>query len=217
MNAPAFVAYYRVSTNRQGASGLGLDAQREAVAAHVARAEGKIIAEFTEVESGARRTRPELQAALQVCKREKAILIIAKLDRLGRNVAFIAQLLESPVEVVAADNPQANRLLFHVTAAFAEHEQKQISNRTRDALAAAKRRGVVLGKHGREVLGPKNHEAAHAFAESLRPVIEELRAAGYKSVRAIADQLNRRSIPPARGTSRWHCSNTHAMLKRIAL
>jgi DNA invertase Pin-like site-specific DNA recombinase len=221
MNAPAFIAYYRVSTDRQGASGLGLEAQAAAVAAHVARSGGALLAEFTEIESGARKKRPQLHAALAECQRRKATLIIAKLDRLGRNVAFIAALMESGVEFIAADNPQASRLLLHLLAAFAEHEAEQISRRTKDALAAAKRRGVVLGANGR-ALGARNRDAAQAFAESLRPLIETLRAEGRTTVRAIASELNRRAVATFRARtgahgSRWHCSNTHALLKRLAI
>jgi DNA invertase Pin-like site-specific DNA recombinase len=146
---PAFIAYYRVSTDRQGASGLGLEAQRQTVADHVARSGGALMAEFTEIESGARKKRPQLHAALVECQRRKATLIIAKLDRLGRNVAFIAALMESGVEFIAADNPQASRLLLHLLAAFAEHKREQISQRTKDALAAAKRRGVIGCKRAR--------------------------------------------------------------------
>jgi DNA invertase Pin-like site-specific DNA recombinase len=218
--APFFIAYYRVSTDRQGASGLGLEAQRQTVADHVARSGGALLAEFTEIESGARKKRPQLHAALVECQRRKATLIIAKLDRLGRNVAFISALMESGAEFVAADNPQATRLLLHLLAAFAEHEREQISQRTKDALAAAKRRGVVLGANGR-ALGARNHDTAQDFAKSLRPVITAIRAEGHTTVRAIAAELNRREIPPFRARTgaqgaRWHCSNTHALLKRLA-
>jgi DNA invertase Pin-like site-specific DNA recombinase len=219
--APFFIAYYRVSTDRQGASGLGLDAQRQTVADHVARSGGALLAEFTEIESGARKKRPQLHAALAECQRRKATLIIAKLDRLGRNVAFIAALMESGAEFVAADNPQATRLLLHLLAAFAEHEREQIIQRTKDALAAAKRRGVVLGANGR-ALGARNHDAAEVFAESLRDTVTAIRAEGHTTVRAIASELNRRAVATfcARQSgqaARWHCSNTHALLKRLAI
>jgi DNA invertase Pin-like site-specific DNA recombinase len=219
-HAAPFIAYYRVSTDRQGASGLGLDAQRQTVAEHIGRENGALIAEFTEIESGARKKRPQLAAALAECKRRKAILIIAKLDRLGRNVAFISALMDSGVEFIAADNPQATRLLLHMLAAFAEHEREQISQRTKDALAAAKRRGVVLGANGR-TLGARNHAAAIVFAASLRDTVTAIRAAGHTTVRAICAELNRREIAPFRAhagvrASRWHCSNTHALLKRLA-
>jgi DNA invertase Pin-like site-specific DNA recombinase len=143
-----FVAYYRVSTCRQAGSGLGLDAQRSAVKCHLSGEAGTLLGEYTEIESGKRSDRPQLAAALAACKLHKATLIIAKLDRLARNVAFIAGLMESGVEFVAADNPHASKLMLHMLAAFAEHEREQISLRTKAALNAAKDRGVILGKQG---------------------------------------------------------------------
>jgi DNA invertase Pin-like site-specific DNA recombinase len=139
-----FVAYYRVSTDRQGASGLGLDAQRQAVACRVNG--GQLVAEFTEIESGRRHTnRPQLLAALEECRKRRATLLIARLDRLARNVAFIANPMESGADFIACDMPQANRLTIHILAAVAEHEREMISQRTKAALAEAKRRGTRLG------------------------------------------------------------------------
>ena len=139
-----FVAYFRVSTDRQGKSGLGLDAQREAVMSYLNGGSWTLVSEFTEVESGKRSdNRPQLAAAIAACKRQKAKLVIAKLDRLSRNLAFIAALMESGVEFVAADMPHANRLTVHILAAVAEHERQMISERTRAALQAAKKRGKV--------------------------------------------------------------------------
>jgi DNA invertase Pin-like site-specific DNA recombinase len=140
-----FVAYYRVSTQRQGRSGLGLEAQRKAVQDHLNGGNWRIVAEYTEVESGKRKDRPKLADALKACRVHGAKLIIAKLDRLARNVAFVSNLMESGVDFEAVDFPQANRLTIHILAAVAEHEAKAISERTRAALAAAKRRGVKLG------------------------------------------------------------------------
>ena len=139
-----FVTYLRVSTDRQSRSGLGLEAQRKAVADYVA-GKGAIVAEYVETESGKRADRPQLACALAEAKQLGAVLLIAKLDRLARSVAFIANLLESGVEIAAADMPEANRFLLHVMAAVAEHEAQAISDRTRAALAAAKARGVALG------------------------------------------------------------------------
>ena len=138
-----FVAYFRVSTDRQGKSGLGLDAQREAVMSYLNGGRWTLVAEFTEVESGKHADRPQLAAAITVCKRQKAKLVIAKLDRLSRNLAFIATLMESGVEFVAVDNPHMNKLTVHILAAVAEHEREMISERTKAALAAAKRRANV--------------------------------------------------------------------------
>ena len=140
-----FVAYYRVSTDRQGASGLGLEAQRQAVARHMASGD-RLLAEFTVVESGRRDANcPQLHAALAQCRRRGATLLIARLDRLARNVAFIAGLMESGADFVAVDMPQANRLTIHILAAVAEHEREMISARTRAALAQARARGQRLG------------------------------------------------------------------------
>lgn len=137
-----FIAYYRVSTDKQGRSGLGLDAQKQAVDSFVAGC-GTILKEFTEVESGKRTDRPQLAEALAICRQRKARLVIAKLDRLARNVHFISGLMESGVEFTACDMPEANRLTLHIIAAVAEHEREMISRRTKEALAAAKARDQV--------------------------------------------------------------------------
>ena len=139
------VAYYRVSTDKQGQSGLGLDSQRAAVARYVA-GKGELIAEYTEIESGkSHLNRPQLKQAVEACKKQHAKLIIAKLDRLARNVHFISGLMESAVEFCAVDMPQANRLTVHIMAAIAEHEREMISARTKTALDQAKARGTKLG------------------------------------------------------------------------
>ncbi len=143
------VAYYRVSTQRQGRSGLGLDAQREAVAAYAASTGSTTAAEFTEVETGKRADRPKLAQAIARARAIRGKLVIAKLDRLARNVAFTATLMDSGVEFVCCDMPYANRLTLHVVAAVAEDEALRISQRTKAALAAAKRRGIKLGTHRR--------------------------------------------------------------------
>lgn len=143
------VAYYRVSTKRQGRSGLGLEAQQSAVAAFAKSTGGRIVAEFTEVETGKRADRPQLAQAIARARAHRATLVIAKLDRLARNVAFTAALMESGVDFVACDNPHATRLTIHILAAVAEDEARRISERTKAALAAARRRGVALGTHRR--------------------------------------------------------------------
>src|SRR5271165_4993500 len=137
-----FVAYFRVSTDRQGKSGLGLEAQRESVLRYLDGGRWTLIAEFTEIESGKRNDRPELEKALAACKKQKAKLVIAKLDRLSRNLAFIATLMDSGVEFIAVDNPHANKLTIHILAAVAEHEREMISARTSAALKAAKAPGT---------------------------------------------------------------------------
>lgn len=209
------IAYYRVSTDRQGKSGLGLEAQAEAVQNYVAANSYQLAGAFTEIESGRKNNRPQLLAALSECKRIKAILIIAKLDRLGRNVAFIANLMESRVQFVAVDNPHATDLVLHITAAFAQFEREQISKRVKEALQAAKRRGTILGKNGREVLSQQNKQAADEFAAQIAPTIEQLKAEGFTTERAICAELNARQIPTPREGAQWHRSSVHRLLKRL--
>jgi DNA invertase Pin-like site-specific DNA recombinase len=212
------IAYYRVSTDQQGKSGLGLEAQQEAVRLFAEREAYQVTAHYTEIESGKKNKRPQLLAALDQCRKKKAILIIAKLDRLGRNVAFIANLMESRVQFKAVDNPHADELMIHLLAAFAQHERKQISARTKDALQAAIRRGVQLGKHGKDVLSQQNSEAADEFAERMRPVIAEVKQQGMTTIRAICEELNRRSIPTFRGQGEnWHATTVQRLVKRVDL
>jgi len=208
-----FIAYYRVSTDRQGRSALGLEAQREAVQRYLASIAGGLIGEFTEVETGKRNDRPELQKALAVCRRRRSTkLAIAKLDRLSRNVAFIAAMMDSNVEFIACDNPHATRLTLHILAAVAEHERSMIAARTKAALAAAKARGKKLGRYGAEYLAQLNHEAAAARADELRPIFAEL--AG-RSTRQIAAELTARGIPTPRG-GRWHAQSVSNLLRYLA-
>ncbi len=207
MVAGNFIAYYRVSTDRQGVSGLGLEAQREAVESYLNGA-GKLVGEYTEVESGKRSDRPELTAALDACRKQKAKLVIAKLDRLARNVHFISGLMESGVDFVAADMPEANKLTVHVLAAVAEHEREAISARTKAALAAAKARGKKLGwamperkREQRQAAlkgAARGMERADSFAANVMPIIEEIRRAGVTTLQGIADALNARGIKTAR-------------------
>jgi DNA invertase Pin-like site-specific DNA recombinase len=185
------------------------------VRSHLLRENGCLHAEYVEVESGRRNDRPQLAAALVAAKKRKAILIIAKLDRLARNVYFISGLMESGVDFVAADNPNANRLMVHMLAAFAEHEREQISKRTKDALAAAKMRGTRLGRHGAEVLAPAHRSAAVRRAAELAPVLGELTSAGL-SARAIAAELTRRRVPTPRGGA-WHAQTVLRMLNRLGV
>jgi len=207
-----FVAYYRVSTDRQGRSGLGLDAQREAVLRHVDSNRGELIGEFCEIESGKRNDRPQLAAAIAAAKKAKATLIIAKLDRLARNVHFVSGLMESGVDFVAADNPHANKLMVHLLAAFAEHEREQISQRTKDALAAAKARGIRLGRNGADLLAPANRAKAIERARRLAPVLAELRGTGM-SARQMAAELTARKIATPSG-GRWHAQTVLRMIDR---
>jgi DNA invertase Pin-like site-specific DNA recombinase len=219
-----FVAYYRVSTQRQGASGLGLDAQREAVESFVASRQGEVLAEFVEVESGKRNDRPQLAAALEAAKRAGAVLLIAKLDRLARNVHFISGLLEAGVEVQACDMPEANRFMLHVMSAVAEHEAAAISARTKGALAAAKARGKRLGwaiesraeeaKRASAAAAEVRVEAADKFAGQVGPLAASLAAEG-RSLRAIAAELNERGITTPRG-KQWQATSVKNLLARVA-
>jgi DNA invertase Pin-like site-specific DNA recombinase len=214
-----FVAYFRVSTDRQGQSGLGLEAQRSAVLAYLNGGSSTMIAEFTEVESGKHADRPQLTAALAACKKHKAKLVIAKLDRLSRNLAFIATLMDSGVEFVAVDNPHANKLTLHILAAVAQHEREMISQRTRDALHAAKTRGRRLGNPN---LGSARQRALEAisaaadrFAANVQPIIEQIQKSGVSSLRGVARALTARGIKTARG-GEWTARMVINLLERGA-
>lgn len=202
-----FISYYRVSTKKQGSSGLGLEAQEQAVGSYLKGIDGKLLASYTEVESGKKSDRPELLKALAHCRRSKATLIISRLDRLSRNVAFLSQLMESKVDFLAVDNPTATRLTLHILASIAEHEAKAISERTKAALKAAKARGVKLGSHreghweGREHLRMRGLAAATKAAAEVNkkerlsvysdiiPLVKQLREQGV-TLEEIACKLN---------------------------
>lgn len=203
-----YVVYYRVSTKRQGSSGLGLEAQQRLVDSYLT-GHDRVIADITEVESGHRVNRKELNRALELCKAEDATLLVANISRLSRNVAFIATLLESGVEVKAADMPEASKFVLHILAAVAEHEREEISRRTKAALASAKQRGVELGQNGKRMA-----QDAQLHAMALRAPIAELRAQGYSSARELAAGLNARAIPSATG-GRWHAGTVLRVLKRL--
>jgi DNA invertase Pin-like site-specific DNA recombinase len=188
---------------------------REAVARYLAGFGGTLIAEHTEIESGKRADRPELAKALAACKRHKAKLVIAKLDRLSRNVAFIAALMDGNVEFIACDSPYSTRLTLHILAAVAEHEREMIAARTTAALQAAKARGVRLGRNGAEVLAPAHRAAAIERACPLKPILAELTGAGM-SIRQIAAELTARGIPSARG-GKWHPQTVARVMERVGL
>ena len=218
-----FVAYYRVSTEKQGISGLGLEAQRTAVTDFLNGGRWKLVGEFKEVESGKKNDRPALAKALAACRVHGATLIIAKLDRLARNVAFISNLMEAGVEFTAVDFPQANRLTVHILAAVAEHEAAMISARTKAALAAAKAHGVKLdgdrsGKiasqspKGIKASAKVRREKASKRAADLLPEIEAIRTEGADSLREIAAALNERGIHAPRG-GEWQAVQVQRILK----
>lgn len=219
-----FVAYYRVSTDRQGRSGLGLEAQREAVHNFLAQRPHTLISEMVEVESGRNADRPQLAEAFALCRMHRATLIIAKLDRLARSVAFVSNILESGVDFVAADFPEANRLTIHILSAVAEHEARMISDRTKAALSAARARGVVLGGDrgnlpavaamGAQASAEVRSHRAAQRARDLQPFIATMREAG-RSYEAIAAELAQRGIPTARGGS-WTGQKVSRLLQLVA-
>jgi DNA invertase Pin-like site-specific DNA recombinase len=224
------IAYYRVSTKQQGDSGLGLDAQKTAVECYAKNVGARILASYREVESGKLAERPELARALAHARRSKATLVVAKLDRLARNVAFLSALMRSGVDFVCCDNPHANKLTIHILAAVAEDEAERISARTKAALQAAKARGVKLGSarpdhwKGREkarlvglargrVVSAKvlSKAAADAYAD-LAPVMKEWRAEGI-TLEAIAERLNAEGHTTRRGR-RWNPVQVARVLNR---
>lgn len=213
-----FVAYYRVSTDRQGRSGLGLDAQQAAVQ-QLATLQGAIIeAQFTEVESGRKSDRPKLAEALELCKKNGWTLVVAKLDRLARNVLFTAQLMESGIDFIACDMPTANRLTIHILAAVAEEEARMISKRTKDALAAAKARGVLLGSarpghwEGREHLRGTGRKPTSPVSATLIAQMQQLRGEG-RTFAAIADLVNAQGHQTPEG-KQWTKALVHRLLSR---
>ena len=223
-----FVSYLRVSTQGQGKSGLGLEAQRAAVKDYVARESGALLNEFTEIETGKRADRPELVKAMAFAKRAGAALIVAKLDRLARNVAFLARLMESGVDFLACDNPHANRFTVHILAAVAEYEAALISERTRAGLAALKARGVKLGsarpghwegrEEARRIGGERGRvqaakvitaKAREEYAD-LAPRVIEMRKAG-QTLSQIAATLNEEGQHTRRGKE-FHASQVKNIL-----
>jgi DNA invertase Pin-like site-specific DNA recombinase len=235
MASTRYISYVRVSTQRQQASGLGLEAQQETIRSYLAGSSGELLAEHVEVESGTRADRPEIAKALAACRLHHATLIIAKLDRLARQVSFIANLLESGVSFYACDVPAANNLTLHLYSSIAEHEAKMISERTRVALAAAKRRGVKLGGFRGRVASNADRERARtakmALADSrsldLAATIRTLQSEGCTSYRGIATRLNEMTIPttgshnqhgqPTGHAGAWHGAQVARIISRIKI
>jgi DNA invertase Pin-like site-specific DNA recombinase len=220
--ATRYIAYFRVSTDRQGRSGLGLDAQRRCVEDFLRQSGGTLRAEYTEVQSGKDDARPKLNEALRLCKLTNSILLIAKLDRLSRNVAFLADLQQSGTRFVACDLPEANELVVHILAAVAQAERKAISERTKAALAAAKLRGVRLGN---PILRPGTRESAlragrarSAYADQrardLAEIIEHARQQGRGTLRQLAGHLNDLGITTP-GGKRWHPNSVRRICLRV--
>lgn len=223
-----FIGYCRVSTDRQGRSGLGLEAQQSAIRAHVEGSQGTLLAPvYVEVESGKRNDRPELAKALAHAKRAKATLVIAKLDRLARNMAFIANLMEAGVDFIACDMPVANKLTLHIIAAVAEDETRRISERTKAALKAKVERDGQWDRKAKHHLVPgagqklatqaaakAKADAAVDAAQELLPTIEGLRAEGVTSLNGLAKALNARHIKTRRGGT-WTATGVRRVLERV--
>jgi len=224
----SFVAYYRVSTAQQGASGLGIEAQREAVARYLNGGSWSIVAEFTEVESGRKADRPELESALAACRVHRAPLVVAKVDRLTRSLSFLSKLLDAGVDVRFADLPAlegpTGRFMLQQMAAVAELEAGMISARTKAALQAAKARGKSLGgnrgttlsEDARKAGQQKRMAKAQDRARDLLPVIKGLRAEGVASLGGLAAALNARGIPTARGGA-WSAVQVQRLLVRLEM
>jgi DNA invertase Pin-like site-specific DNA recombinase len=217
-----FLAYYRVSTHKQRISGLGRQAQEEAVRAYV-EANGGILVDYREeVESGKRKDRPKLLEALKLCRVHKAILVVAKLDRLARNVAFVSGLMEAGVDFRAVDYPTANKAFIQMLSVFAEYERDMISARTKAALQATKKNGKKLGGYRGKPGTAQTIALARAAktskadrrASDLGPVLADIRQAGHTALDAIARQLNERDIPTPRGKL-WRRQQVGRLLERI--
>lgn len=208
-----YVAYYRVSTDRQGQSGLGLEAQQAAVANY----REQIVFEFTEIESGKNDNRPQLALALELCRKHDAALLIAKIDRLSRDAAFLLTLRKAGVDIVAADMPNAGTLEFGIRAVFAQHEREEISKRTKAALQAARARGVRLGSPNPQAGGVVSAAKADEYAATVAPIVRSIVAKmPAASLRAIAKQLQAESVQTARGGTAWSPSQVSNLLQRIA-
>jgi DNA invertase Pin-like site-specific DNA recombinase len=198
-----FYSYLRVSTQGQGQSGLGLEAQRRTVAEYIAGCDGELLGEFVEVESGRKAQRSELDKALKICKREGARLVVAKLDRLSRDAHFLLGLQKARVDFLCCDMPSANALTIGIMALVAQEEAFMVSTRTKAALKSAKERGIILGEHGK-VIAAENKANAHSFALTIAPIMAELKSSGITSYRRMADELNQRHVPTYSGTGKWH-------------
>lgn len=222
-----FIAYYRVSTKRQGQSGLGLEAQQQLVHGYVNGCKWQLVQEVVEVESGGNNDRPKLKEAIALCRAWRATLVIAKLDRLSRSVKMIADLMHEGIEFVVAENPQMSHLTVHIMAAVAEHERQAISERTKAALAAAKRRGVRLGgdrggltktarREGTTISAAVRSDKAKRIAKDLLAVIHRIRTQGVHSAKGIARALNDDNTPTPSGKGRWQATTVKRVLARAA-
>ena len=228
MSQGSIVTYLRVSTARQGKSGLGLEAQQKSVADYLSTGEWDLLEEFVEVESGKNSRRPKLLEAIELCKASGAKLLVAKLDRLARDAAFLMNLKDAGIDFVCADMPEANRLTIGIMALVAEQEREAISKRTKEALAAAKARGVQLGayREGVYVGGKGNAGTArnaseartvkfHANAVDKLPLLKRYDPDGSMSLRAIADIFNRYGVKTVSGRGQWSANSVRRLKAKL--
>lgn len=216
----SFVAYYRVSTQRQGDTGYGLDAQKRKVQEHLNGGKWNLLQEFTEIESGRNNRRVQFKEALKLCKKTGAKLVVAKLDRLSRDVEFLAKLMKSSVKFECCDMPDANTMTLQIMAVMAQAESTRVRERTKLALAEAKIRGVKLGNPHTDIrlkAGRKGNRVqrseANDFAKEILPLIDGIKASGLASLKDIAQALNARGVTTQRGGV-WHPSTVSNILKR---
>lgn len=220
-----FVSYLRVSTDKQGRSGLGLEAQRAAVTNFLNGGNWQLVAEVVEVESGKRKDRPKLAEAIALCRAHRATLVVAKLDRLARNAAFLLNLRDAGIEFLACDMPDANRMTVGILAVVAEDEAERISARTKAALAAAKARGKVLGGfrgHAASAEDAANARAAKSRkaderAANLAPILARLDPDGSASLRSLARRLNEESVPTPSGNGEWTAAAVARLRERLGV
>ena len=220
-----FIAYYRVSTTKQGINGLGIDSQKETVQNFLNGGSWKLLDEFTEVESGKKNDRPQLLKAIKLCQLKNAKLVVSKLDRLSRDIHFITSLQKSGIKFVVAENPDMNELTVHIFAAMAQHERKLISKRTKDALLQAKKRGVKLGNpailSGGQIKGSGDTtlarsaktDIANDFAHNMKDIINDIVTSGRISLRGIASELNNRNFQTRRHKA-WTANAVRLTMKR---
>jgi len=213
------IAYYRVSTHHQGISGLGMDAQKAAVQRFLTSGDSRLLAEFSEVETGKRNQRPALDKAIALCRKSQATLLIAKLDRLSRNAAFLLTLQESGINFLCCDMPSADKFTIGILALVAQREAEMTSKRTKEALAAARARGTILGNprlgKARKLAVQSTKRKAAQFAHRLAPVLEEITAAGVTTLRGIAECLNRRGYTTPMGKA-WRRQAVAKLRRRLS-
>lgn len=219
-----FVLYYRVSTQRQGQSGLGLEAQQQQAMHYLQQVGGQAVEEFVEIESGRKEDRPQLQKAIELCQAWDATFLVAKFDRLSRDAHFLLGLQKAGIKFIAADNPQANELTVGILALVAQQEAKAISERTKAALAAAKARGVKLGGFKGYYLDHKDRQRstearsqkANHKAMRLKPILDRVNPDGSLSLGKVADVLNVEGVPTMSGKGQWNSKSVQRVYQRLA-